>query len=97
MTEILLTQILSLHSIIFFRNTFSGQMTAYGAGNDDTLNGYKAGPGTIFIKEGNNQYLTVSGNTDSSVQNQTYTYISGETDEFTYDQLTLDGNCSIQN
>lgn len=75
-----------------FSNTFSGQLSAYGAGNDDTLNSVKAGPGTIYIKEGNKHYLIVSGDTDSSVQNQTKTYISGGDDEFTYDQLTLDGN-----
>ena len=67
-------------------------MTAYGAGNDDTLNTVKAGPGTIYVEEGRKKYLTVSGDTDSSVQEQTYTYISGEKDEFVYDGLTLDGN-----
>lgn len=67
-------------------------MTAYGAGNDDTLNTYKAGPGTVFLMEGNKLYLTISGDTDSSIQNQTKTYISGGDDEFSYDQLTLDGN-----
>ena len=85
--------IFSSKSFIFlFRNDFSGQMTAYGAGNDDTLNTYKAGPGTIYIKEGNKQYLTISGDTDSSIQNQTKTDITGGDNEFTYNQLTLNGN-----
>ena len=77
------------------RNTFSGKMSAYGASNDDTLNTVKAGPGTIFLKEGNQLLLTVSGDTDSSVQKQTYTYISGDTNQFTYDKLVLDGNINI--
>ena len=66
-------------------------MSVYGAGNDDTLNTFKAGPGTIFLQEGKQLLLTVSGDTDSSIQNQTYAYISGEDGEFSYDLLTLDG------
>ena len=83
-------------SLLLHRNTFSGKMSAYGAGNDDTLNTVKAGPGTIFLKEGNQLLLTVSGDTDSSVQNQTYAYITGEANEYTYDQLTLDGNSNAK-
>ena len=74
-----------------FSNAFSGKMSVYGAGNDDTLNTFKAGPGTIFLQEGKQLLLTVSGDTDSSIQNQTYAYISGEDGEFSYDLLTLDG------
>ena len=69
-------------------------MSVYGAGNDDTLNTFKAGPGTIFLQEGKQLLLSVSGDTDSSIQNQTYAYISGadgEDGEFSYDLLTLDG------
>ena len=81
-------------NLLFFphRNDFSGTMSAYGAGNDDTLSTYKAGPGTIYIAEGNKQYLTISGDTDSSIQNQTKTDITGGIGEFVYDQLTLNGN-----
>ena len=76
------------------RNVFEGKITAYGAGNDDDLNTFKAGPGTVYIKEGGNkQYLTISGDTDSSIQKQTKTYISGtgEDKQFSYDKLTLQG------
>ena len=78
--------LISLH-----RNDFSGTMSAYGAGNDDTISTYKAGPGTIYIAEGNKQYLTISGDTDSSIQNQTKADITGDEGEFVYDQLTLNG------
>ena len=71
---------------------FDGKLTAFGAGNDDDLNTFKAGPGTIYIKEGGiKKYLIISGDTDSSIQKQTKTYISGEDDEFAYDKLTLEG------
>ena len=79
-------------SFFFQRNSFNGKLSAYGAGNDVTLEAVKAGPGTIFLKEGKQFHLRVHGDTDSSVQQQTSTYISGEDDEFAYDQLTLDGN-----
>ena len=74
------------------RNDFNGEITAYGAGNDDNLNTFKAGPGTVYIKEGGKkQYLTIRGDTDSSIQKQTKTYISGGDNEFAYDKLTLEG------
>ena len=81
--------------LLVSRNDFNGEMTTYGAGNDDNLNTVKAGPGTIYVKEDKKRYLTVSGDTDSSVQKQTKTYISGGANEFTYDKLTLDGNFSF--
>lgn len=70
-------------------------MKAYGGGNDNNLNTVKAGPGTIYLLEGKApkqvHALTVVGDADSPVQNQTKAYISGNTGEFVYNLLTLSG------
>jgi hypothetical protein len=81
-----------------FRNTFTGTYTLYGSGNNDLLNSVKAGPGTLYTVTGKSpklvHSLTIVGNVDNSVQNQTYTYISGQTvQDFTYNLLTLSGMC----
>ena len=69
-------------------------MKAYGAGNDDS-NSVKAGPGTIYVKEGKIPKLMhkiiVVGDSESSVQQQTHTYIRGQQNEFEYDLLVLKG------
>ncbi|WAR26297.1 TENX-like protein [Mya arenaria] len=83
--------------VVTTENSFSGEITAYGAGNDDNLNTVKAGPGTTYIRTGKSpklvHSLTIIGDVDSSIQNQTYTYIDGDeaSSEFTYDLLTLSG------
>ena len=69
-------------------------MKAYGAGNDNA-DSVKAGPGTIYVQEGREpklvHKLTVAGNSNSNVQQQTYTYISGEDKHFEYDLFKLTG------
>lgn len=75
-------------------------MKAYGGGNDHDLLTVKAGPGTIYLLEGKSPKkvysLVIVGNADSPIQDQTYTYISGNSGEFDYNLLTLSGifeNC----
>jgi len=82
--------------IFLLSDTFAGVMTAFGAGNDATLNSAKAGPGTIYRLTGRSPQeihtLTITGDTDSSMQAQTYTYISGASlAEFKYNNLVLSG------
>lgn len=79
-----------------FSLVFGGKITAYGGGNDDTLNTVKAGAGTIYIQDGTGinllNRLWVIGDTDESGLDQTQTYISGETtDDFHYDIISLKG------
>jgi hypothetical protein len=73
-------------------------MKAYGAGNDHNVMTVKAGPGTIYLLEGKSPKevfsLVIIGDADSPIQEQTYTYISGNTGEFKYNLLTLSGNIS---
>ncbi|KAH3816433.1 hypothetical protein DPMN_117949 [Dreissena polymorpha] len=72
-------------------------MSAYGGGNGNNLQTVKAGPGTIYIKSGKSpklvHKLSIVGDVDSSVQQQTKAYISGDASksEFTYNILTLAG------
>lgn len=75
---------------------FDGTITAYGGGNDDNLNTVKAGAGTIYIQDGTGNSLMnrlwIIGDTESSVQKQTHTLISGTTsDDFYYNVLSLKG------
>jgi len=93
----------SFSSCYICSNDYSGVMTAYGAGNDNNLNTVKAGPGTIYQVQGKSpkevHSLTIVGDVDSSVQNQTYTYISGvaANSEFNYHMLTLSGMTPCDN
>lgn len=84
-----------LISVYLFSLDFDGTITAYGGGNDDTLNTVKAGAGTIYINDGTGinekDRLWVIGNTDESGQDETQTWISGGTNDFYYHIISLKG------
>ena len=89
------------NTIPTFSLVFGGKITAYGGGNDDTLNTVKAGAGTIYIQDGTGinllNRLWVIGDTDESGQDQTQTFISGETaDDFHYDIISLKGTLLLR-
>lgn len=82
----------------FSRYDFKGDLTAYGAGNDNTIVCVKAGPGTVFIHYGTNtlsappKRLQVDADTDVDLQKETYAMVSGLTaDDFKYNFVSLKG------
>lgn len=79
------------------RNAYIGDIRAYGGGNSHDIDTVKAGPGTIYLLEGQLPRLVhtlkISGDVDSSVQKQSYVYINGTSGEFQYNLLTLTGLC----
>lgn len=81
--------------LFFFRNDFTGDIIAYGGGNEHELDTVKAGPGTVYYLEGKSpktvHSLLIAGDTDSAVQEQTHTLIIGDDAEFKYNLITVTG------
>ena len=75
-------------------NSYTGKKKAYGGGNGNNLNTVKAGPGTIYMLEGKApkevHSITIAGDADSPVQQQTRAYISGNPGEFEYDLMQIE-------
>ncbi|KAL4230250.1 hypothetical protein ACF0H5_010636 [Mactra antiquata] len=85
---------------IFEQNQYIGDMTALGRGNDNNLDTVKAGPGTIYLHLGKEptviHSIIITGDVDSTVQKQTYTYINGSSQtDFIYDSMTLTGYSNV--